>query len=92
VPLPAGVPPTTPVEAAAATPSGYVQLPPGAPATTPVASLGNTKFAQKFGMGGLKPIVTSKPAGAADPSTPAAPAAKKESFTGRLFGKLLGRK
>jgi hypothetical protein len=52
-----------------------------------VSSLGTTKFAQKFGMGGLKPIVTSKP-GAPAP----APAPKKETFTGRLFGKLLGRK
>ena len=52
-----------------------------------MASLGSTQFAQKFGMGGLKPIVTSKPGAAAPAPTP-----KKESFTGRLFGKLMGRK
>jgi chromosome partitioning protein len=93
VPLPEGAPLTTPVseptpsQAALSTKSGYVALPSGAAPVTPVSSLGSTQFAQKFGMGGLKPIVTSRPGGAAP-----VPAPKKETFTGRLFGKLLGRK
>jgi chromosome partitioning protein len=92
VPLPADVPPTTPVAE-----SPYVAMEPGAPLTTPAGApetaavnpqsspsvtLGSSVYAQRTALAGLKPIVTGKARPAPEP--------EKKGFLGKI-GKLLGR-